>query len=299
MFGLPGGMAVCDQPPTAATPVACATARRLNASACRPVPWRSSTPRRPDWWTGSPSCCSRAGRPSAAAPQPGRAAYRRALEVTGRDPAPRVHLEDRSPSGSGSETEVTQLRMAVRATPQRPVIVALGFRDGKVVDARVPHAHQPLLVEFPVLVAVGPEPVARVIVMLVSEADGDPVALECPELLDEPVVELLRPFAREKRHDLVTPVDELRPVPPVAVRCVGQSHLLGVTGVPGVFRQPHLLDGGVARERRERRTRGHTFPPDQVRRVAVGRGRPVGAGIPRPGPDDRWGGPTPTNCDCR
>jgi hypothetical protein len=84
--------------------------------------------------------------------------------------------------------------MAVRATPQRPVIFALGFRDGQVVDAGVPQAHQSLLVEFPVLVAIGPEPVARVVVMLVGEADGDSVALDGPKLLDEPVLELLRPF---------------------------------------------------------------------------------------------------------
>src|SRR5919202_2623824 len=56
-----------------------------------------------------------------------------------------------------------------------PVVQALGLGDGEVVDAGVARAHQAVLGEFPVLVAVGAEPVARVVVVLVGEPDGDAV----------------------------------------------------------------------------------------------------------------------------
>ena len=65
------------------------------------------------------------------------------------------------------------------------------------------HAHQPVLVELPVFVAVGTEPVAGVIVPLVRKAHGDAIAGEGPELLREAVVELAIPFAGQERDDLV------------------------------------------------------------------------------------------------
>lgn len=113
-----------------------------------------------------------------------------------------------------SEAEVRQARVVVRATPQGPVVLPLELLDRQVVDTRMPGAHQALLVELPVLVPVGAEPVARVVVPLVGEADGDPVVRESSQLLDQPVVELSGPLPPQKRHDFVMPCRELRPVPP-------------------------------------------------------------------------------------
>ena len=44
-------------------------------------------------------------------------------------------------------------------------------------------------------------PVAAVVMPFVGEAHGDAVVGECPDFLDQPVVELARPFAAQKRLD--------------------------------------------------------------------------------------------------
>jgi hypothetical protein len=74
----PGSMAACDQPPTAATPVACVTARPSNTSVCRPahyLPSAAPKPRSPisSAW---PARTSAAGTPLARW-RPERAAQRR------------------------------------------------------------------------------------------------------------------------------------------------------------------------------------------------------------------------------
>src|SRR5688572_3428891 len=76
-----------------------------------------------------------------------------------------------------------------------PAELAICFLDRQVVDAGEAPAHQAVLGELPVLVAVGAEPVPRVVVPLVLEAHGDEVAHEAPELLLQPVVELAVPLA--------------------------------------------------------------------------------------------------------
>ena len=74
--------------------------------------------------------------------------------------------------------------------------------DRKVVDACEPPLHQPCGIIFPILVAVGAEPVSAVIMPFIGVADGDPIIGEGPELLDQPIVELLCPLSGEERHDL-------------------------------------------------------------------------------------------------
>ena len=73
--------------------------------------------------------------------------------------------------------------------------------DRQVVDRGMAPAHEAAGVEFPVLVAVGAEPVVRVVVPLVGEAHGDAILAERPELLDEAVVELAAPFAAQELDD--------------------------------------------------------------------------------------------------
>src|SRR3569832_71485 len=143
-----------------------------------------------------------------------------------------------------------------------PMVLALGLLDRKVVDASKAGAHQAILGELPVLVAVRAKPVAGIVVPFIGEAHRDPALRERPELLDQPVVDLLGPFAREDRHDLFAAADKLGAVTPRAVRCIGQRHALRIAAVPAVFGAAHLLDGGLAREWRKRWTAlGHDFSP--------------------------------------
>src|SRR5262249_54449944 len=107
--------------------------------------------------------------------------------------------------------------MIIGAPAERPVILALAFPDGKVIDAGDAQAHQPVLVEFPVLVAVAAEPAAAVVVPLVGEAHGDAVFAKRPDLLDQAIIELAIPFAREERDDIVAAVQKFGAVAPAAV----------------------------------------------------------------------------------
>src|SRR5215813_10663435 len=100
--------------------------------------------------------------------------------------------------------------MVVGSPSKRPVIFTIHGGNWEIVDARYPASHEPLIIELPVLVAVRPEPVARVVVPLVSKTHGDAVALTSPEFLDQSVVQLLGPLARQKLLDGFAPRDELR-----------------------------------------------------------------------------------------
>src|SRR5579883_2896505 len=125
--------------------------------------------------------------------------------------------------------------MIVGPPAERPTIFATAFGDRQVIDAGMTAAHQSALVELPVLVAVGTEPGSAVIVPLVREANRNAVAGEGPDLLDEPVVELARPFSLQEDDDLGAPVDELRAVAPAAVLGVGEGHSLGLARIPGIL----------------------------------------------------------------
>ncbi len=104
--------------------------------------------------------------------------------------------------------------MVVRPPSQRPVKLSILALDRKIVDAGDPAAHQALLVELPVLVAVGPEPVPAVVMSLVSEPHSNSVLMVSPHLFDQAIVEFARPFAGQENLDLLTAMDELRAVPP-------------------------------------------------------------------------------------
>src|SRR5580704_10768501 len=103
--------------------------------------------------------------------------------------------------------------MVIGTTPKRPVVLAVRSRNGKVVDGCKSRHHKPIIIEFPVLIAVGAIPAIRVVVLLVSEAYGDPVPGKRPHFLDKPVVQLLGPLTREESNDFVSSVNELRSVP--------------------------------------------------------------------------------------
>jgi hypothetical protein len=131
--------------------------------------------------------------------------------------------------------------MIVWTTAERPVELALVFLDGVIVDGSDAPCHEPRAVELPVLVAVGPEPVAAVVVPFVGEAHRNPVAVMRPHFLDETVIQLFRPLARQKRDNGVSARQELIPISPDAVRRVGKRHPFRVTAVLGVLGHPGLL----------------------------------------------------------
>src|SRR5262245_55859476 len=139
--------------------------------------------------------------------------------------------------------------MVVGPPAERPAILPIDGSNWEIVDAREPASHEPPLIEFPVLVAVRPEPVTRVVVPLIGKANRDAVALISPELLDQSVVELLGPLAGQKLLDGLAPGEELRAIAPYAVSGVSHGHSLRVPCVPGVFGQANLLRCGCPVER--------------------------------------------------
>ena len=103
---------------------------------------------------------------------------------------------------------------------------AAALPDGKIVDTGDAQAHQAMLVELPILVAVAPKPMTAVVVPAVSKACGDAVIAEGPDFLDQAVIKLPAPLARQEGLDGLTALPEFRPVPPAAV---------------GILRQPRAL----------------------------------------------------------
>ncbi|MNY37562.1 hypothetical protein D3C86_1721340 [compost metagenome] len=127
--------------------------------------------------------------------------------------------------------------------------LALAFLDRHVVDAGEATGHQAVFVELPVFVAVGAEPVTRVVVPFIGITHGNAVAGERPEFLDQPVVQLLGPFAGQEALGLFAVVGELGAVAPLGVQGVGQGHALRVARVPAVFGQANFFNGRFTGER--------------------------------------------------
>jgi hypothetical protein len=96
------------------------------------------------------------------------------------------------------------------------------FFDREVVDASEPAAHQPIVGELPIFISVRSEPTARIIVPFVGEPNRDSILGKSPQLLDEPVVQLLYPLAGQKRDDCGSTMNEFRPVTPSAVQRISQ-----------------------------------------------------------------------------
>src|SRR5258708_26436083 len=141
--------------------------------------------------------------------------------------------------------------MASRTTTKRPPIPPVRFPDGKILDGCQPQPHETVRIELPILVAVRPAPMSRIVVPLVGEAHGDAMSFEGPQLFDQAIVQLLRPLACKKRNDLLPSAHEFCAVSPAAIDRVCQSHLLGIARIPAVFRQTDLLDGCLPRKWRQ------------------------------------------------
>ena len=81
----------------------------------------------------------------------------------------------------------------------------------------------------------------RVVMPLVSEAYGDPGPGECPHFLDEPVVQIPGPLAREEISDFVWSVNELPSVSPAGIDRVSQRYFRRIAGIQGIFGEAQLL----------------------------------------------------------
>src|SRR5271155_1398042 len=132
---------------------------------------------------------------------------------------------------------------------------AVFFRNRDVVDAGFAAAHQAMLVGLPLLVAVGAVPSAGGVVPLILKTHRDAIAVERPEILDQAIILLLRPFAREKRDDRRPALKNLGAITPTAVLGIGERDAFGIARIPGILRHARLLRGSLAGERRQGWTR--------------------------------------------
>src|ERR1041385_7616838 len=154
--------------------------------------------------------------------------------------------------------------MIIRTSAERPMKLPIVFPDREVIDAGDAQPHQAMFVECPVLVAVTAEPIAAVVAPFVGEAHGNTVIVKCPQLLDEPVVELTSPLAAEKSFDRASALEELNAVSPAAADRVGERDASGIARIPRVLGQAHLLRGGFGRKRRKWRSTHHRSPSPKV-----------------------------------
>ncbi len=150
--------------------------------------------------------------------------------------------------------------MIERARARRvPKKLPLVFPDPDIVDAGFAPAHQALLVELPVLVTVGTEPVSGIVMPFVLETHRDPVIGEGPQFLDQPVLMLLGPFSAEELDDRGAALKKLGAISPDAVFGVGERNLFRIAGISAIFRAAHLLNGGLTGEGRKRWARHDTL----------------------------------------
>lgn len=134
------------------------------------------------------------------------------------------------------------------------MIFSILFANGQVIDARMARAHQPSLVEFPIFVSVRAVPLTRVIVPFVCETYSNSVRIECPDLLDESIIELALPFSFEKCLDLGSSIQEFGPITPAAIFRVREYHACRIAMIPCILGHTHLLHGRFARKGREGRS---------------------------------------------
>src|SRR5262249_14837757 len=108
-------------------------------------------------------------------------------------------------------------------------------------------------------------------VPFVGETHGDAVVAERPDLLDQAVVELALPLARQECLDGGAALEDFGAVAPAAVGRVGERDASGITRVPGVFGEPRLLRRDLGGERGKRRA-AHSVFLDRIRNASAADG---------------------------
>src|SRR3974377_2236606 len=84
----------------------------------------------------------------------------------------------------------------------------------------------------------------------VGETHRDAVLAEGPDFLDQAVVKLTAPLARQERFDSGAALKKFRAIAPAAVGCIGKRDASRVARVPCIFGHSHLLCGGLGCEGR-------------------------------------------------
>ena len=79
--------------------------------------------------------------------------------------------------------------------PKQPMKFAITGSNGHVVDAGKSALHQTICVEFPILVAIGAEPLGFVIVPLIGKTNGDTIISEGPDFFGQAIVLFTLPLA--------------------------------------------------------------------------------------------------------
>jgi hypothetical protein len=103
------------------------------------------------------------------------------------------------------------------------------------VDACDTPAHQAILREFPILVAISAKPLPAVVVVFIGEANRDAVVGKGPQFFDQPVIKLARPLAGEKGLYSYAAGEKLRPISPLAIRGVRKRDLRGISRIPAIL----------------------------------------------------------------
>jgi hypothetical protein len=96
--------------------------------------------------------------------------------------------------------------MIVRTAPQSPAILALRLLEWQIVDGRELQAHESVLIELPIFIAIRAEPIAGVIVPFIGKAHCDTVSLKSPNLFDQAIVKFFRSLAFQKFENFLSSV---------------------------------------------------------------------------------------------
>src|ERR1700752_2107994 len=117
-----------------------------------------------------------------------------------------------------SHSKLRQSRMIRRPrTGCSPEETPISRSDRYIIDAGFTPAHQSFLIEFPLFIAIGSVPGAGIIAPFILKSHCNPVLVKRPKLFDQPVVQLLRPFAAQKFDDRGAALEKFRTVSPSAV----------------------------------------------------------------------------------
>ncbi|KJC50598.1 hypothetical protein UB31_12115 [Bradyrhizobium sp. LTSP849] len=126
---------------------------------------------------------------------------------------------------------------------------ALRFPDRKIVDAGKALLHQSIGGKLPIFIPVRTKPVFAIVMPFVGKPHSDPILRECPEFLNQAVIQLLRPFAPKERDYLGATSDKLRSISPGTVRSIDERDPFRIAGIPTVFGASHLLRSSLTSER--------------------------------------------------
>lgn len=94
--------------------------------------------------------------------------------------------------------------MIIGTTTKYPVVFAFALVNWQVVDAGNTPSHKSVFVELPILIAVGTEPVVRMIMPFVSKPDSNSVVPKSPKLFDQTVVQFFKPLMGQELDDRLT-----------------------------------------------------------------------------------------------